>query len=134
MYFLKPVFGWDPEAPLEGEWIPPDGYDARCGHFHLLAVLGACICLLQQVSITASPHPPCRSCLASCSFVDRFGVLFEMASGPESVYRPGTFEWDPVTGTFDRGEMVPLTHTQTRAMKARHIAKVSSARLAAASE
>jgi hypothetical protein len=36
--------------------------------------------------------------------------------------RPGTFEFDPVTGKIDRGELVPVA--STRAMKAKEIARV----------
>lgn len=28
-WFLRPVFGYDPDK-FQGEWCPPDGYDARC--------------------------------------------------------------------------------------------------------
>ncbi|KAL4433769.1 hypothetical protein ABPG75_000210 [Micractinium tetrahymenae] len=54
-------------------------------------------------------------------FVARYGVLFETARGPEMEWRPGTFEFDPVTGRFDRGEMLPLA--TTRAARAREAAQ-----------
>lgn len=81
-----------------------------------------------------APCPDAPSCgpivtfpsFSSRSFVARYGVLFETARGPEMEWRPGTFEFDPATGRFDRGEMVPLA--TTRAARAREAVQASAAR------
>lgn len=43
--------------------------------------------------------------------------------------RPGTWQFDPVTGTFDRGQMVPLTPVESRRARATQVAKVGSCRM-----
>ncbi|PRW60571.1 rhamnose-binding lectin-like [Chlorella sorokiniana] len=59
----------------------------------------------------------------SASFVARFGVLFETSRGPSVKYQPGTWQFDPATGTFDRGRMVPLSPLESRRARAVQVAK-----------
>ncbi|PRW60718.1 hypothetical protein C2E21_0718 [Chlorella sorokiniana] len=59
----------------------------------------------------------------SASFVARFGVLFETSRGPAMKYQPGTWQFDPATGTFDRGRMVPLSPLESRRARAVQVAK-----------
>ncbi|PSC71772.1 T9SS C-terminal target domain-containing [Micractinium conductrix] len=47
-------------------------------------------------------------------YVGRYGVLFETSRGPDATYSPGTFEWDPATGRYDRGSLVTATHTHAQ--------------------
>ena len=46
---------------------------------------------------------------------------------PTLACRPGTWQFDPATGTFDRGQMVPLSPLESRRARAVQVAKVSSA-------
>ncbi len=39
-------------------------------------------------------------------------------------FRPGTWQFDPATGTFDRGQMVPLSLLESRRARAVQVAKV----------
>ena len=90
--------------------------------FHLQAV--CCVPRGLQPLAHSTAQPTFLS-PALCSFVARYGVLFETTRGPPMKFRPGTWEFDPATGRYDRGAMVPLTAAESRAARAWEVARVS---------
>jgi hypothetical protein len=128
-YFLKPVFGYE---PLEtGEWVHVDNSEERWVECRVGIGLTlhngehgwVILCFVYDADELPLTHasPP-----AFCSFVAKYGPLFEGGKGPRFIYRHGTFTMDPSTGKVDRGVVVQ-TGERTRWERAREIGQVGGA-------